>query len=161
MDLKINTEISRTNSFTFSNISSLNGSQSLVDQQVSRLVKFVQCQRNSIVRRELETLLPPIVCHLYIEMLKGREWRPAHDFLRKFSCLVGSVQEISQQKVNGSDSNLLVVPQTIHFLPQSSQTSSLQQNIVYNRITPGTSKHQAPHIISQLNLDEQKLLMFR
>jgi len=159
MDLKINTEISRTNSFTFSNISSLNGSQSLVDQQVSRLVKFVQCQRNSIVRRELETLLPPIVCHLYIEMLKGREWRPAHDFLRKFSCLVGNVQEISQQKVNGSDSNL-VVPQTIHFLPhQSSQTSSLQQNI-YNRITPSTSKHQAAHI-SQLNLDEQKLLMFR
>ncbi|XP_070494255.1 transcription initiation factor TFIID subunit 5 isoform X1 [Chironomus tepperi] len=161
MDLKINTEISRTNSFTFSNISSLNGSQSLVDQQVSRLVKFVQCQRNSTLRKELESLLPPIVCHLYIEMLKGREWRPAHDFLRKFSCLVGNVQEISQQKVNGSDPNLLVVPQTIHFLPQSSssQNSSLHQNI-YNRITPSTSKHQAPHI-NQLNLDEQKLLMFR
>lgn len=162
MDLKINKEISRTNSFTFSNISSLNGSQSLVDQQVSRLVKFVQCQKNSTLRRELESLLPPIVCHLYIEMLKGREWRPAHDFLRKYSCLVGHVQEISQQKVNGSDTNLLVVPQTIHFLPQSSSSSSAsqsQQNI-YKRITPSTSKHQAPHII-QLNLDEQKLLMFR
>lgn len=161
MDLKINKEISRTNSFTFSNISSLNGSQSLVDQQVSRLVKFVQCQKNSTLRRELESLLPPIVCHLYIEMLKGREWRPAHDFLRKFSCLVGHVQEISQQKVNGSDTNLLVVPQTIHFLPQSSSSSASQsQQNIYNRITPSTSKHQAPHI-SQLNLDEQKLLMFR
>lgn len=165
MDLKINTEISRTNSFIFSNISSLNGqSQSLVDQQVSRLIKFVQCQRNTTIRKELETLLPPIVCHLYIEMLKGREWRPAHDFLRKYACLVGNVQEVSQQKINGSDPNLLV-PLTISFLPHShsSHTSNLHQNI-YNRFMPSTSttslKHQLSHI-NQLNLDEQKLTMFK
>jgi transcription initiation factor TFIID subunit 5 len=72
MELKIKSEISRTNSFTFSNISSLNGSQALVDQQVSKLIKFIQCQRNFKVRSELEMLLPPIVCHLFIEMLKGK-----------------------------------------------------------------------------------------
>jgi hypothetical protein len=167
MDLKINSDISRTQSFTFSNISSLNGgSGSLVDQQISRLIKFVQCQRNSTVRRELELLLPPIVCHLYIEMLKGREWRPAHDFLRKYATLVGSVQEVSQSRVNGSDPALLA-PHPIHFLPQQQQhhsSSILQQNI-YNRFMPSTSatsKHHQPPNLSQLSgFDEAKLKMFR
>lgn len=157
MDLKINSEISRTNSFTISNISSLNGSQSLVDQQVSRLIKFVQSQRNFTVRKELELLLPPIICHLYIEMLKGKEWRPAHDFLRKYSSLVGAVQELSQQKINGSDPTLLATPHPIHFLPQ--HTTNLHHNI-YNRFMPSTSKHQ-PLQISQLNIEEQRLIMFR
>ncbi|KAG5673540.1 hypothetical protein PVAND_003580 [Polypedilum vanderplanki] len=164
MDLKINSEISRTNSFTFSNISSLNGSygsQSLVEQQISKLIKFVQCQRNSIVRKELELLLPPIVCHLYIEMLKGKEWKPANDFLRKYACLVGSVQEVSQQKNNGSDPSFLA-PHPIHFLPQS-HTSHLHQNI-YNRFIPSTSstsKHQSPCLNQLSSIDEQKLNMFR
>lgn len=165
MDIKINTEISRSNSFTFSNISSLNGSQSLVDQQVSRLVKFVQCQRNNTIRRELETLLPPIICHLYMEMLKGREWRPAHEFLRKYACLVGSVQEMSQQKINGSDPNLLV-PHSIHFHPHHQSATNLHQNI-YSRFMPSTSstgasaKHTTLHLSQLSSLDDQKLIMFR
>lgn len=166
MDLKINSEISRTNSFTFSNISSLNGSQSqsLAEQQISKLIKFVQCQRNTTVRKELELLLPPIVCHLYVEMLKGKEWRPAHDFLRKYACLVGAIQEVSQQKVNGSDPSLLA-PHPIHFLPPQ-HTSNLHQNI-YNRFMPSSTtaslklKHQPPNLSQLGGVDEQKLKMFR
>lgn len=156
MDLKITNEISRTNSFTFSNISSLNGSQSPVDQQVSKLVKFIQCQKNTIVRKELETLLPPLVCHLFIEMLKGKDWRPAHEFLRKYSSLVGVIQEIPPQKINGTDPNA-IMPHQIHFLQQHT-TSNFHQNSCQR--LPSTSKHQ-PLQLTQLNADEQKLCVFK
>lgn len=152
MDLKIRNEISRTNSFTFSNISSLNGSQSPVDQQVTKLVKFIQCQKNSIVRRELDTLLPPLICHLFIEMLKGKEWRPAHDFLRKFSSLCGPIQEIPPQKINGTDPNTMA-PQQINFLHT---TASLHQNSLYQRL-PGSSAPQ----LSPLSVNEPNLCAFR
>lgn len=147
-------QISRSNSFKFSNISSLNGSQSqcLVDQQVSRLIKFIQCQRSAIVRKELEVLLPPIVCHLFIEMLKGKEWRPAHDFLRKYSCLVGSIAEVSQIRTNGSDP-ALIMPQPIQFLSTLSQTSLPNSNSFHR-----ASKQPQ---LTQLPLDESKLSMFR
>jgi WD40 associated region in TFIID subunit, NTD2 domain len=139
MDLKIRNEISRSNSFTFSNISSLNGGASPVDQQLSKLVKFVQCQRHEIVRKELETLLPPLVCHLFIEMLKGKDWRPAHDFLRKHSSLVGNVQDMPPQKINGTDPSA-ITPQQIHFLH-------------HHNFHQSSSK--------QLNVEEQKLCVFR
>lgn len=148
MDLKIKNGISRTNSFTFSNISSLSGNQSPVDQQVSKLVKFVQSQKNVTVRRELETLLPPLVCHLFIEMLKSKDWRPAHEFLRKFSPLVGATQEIPPQKINGTDPNA-VMPQPVQFL----KTQNPSPRIL------GSLKHQPMSI--QLNIDEQKLIVFR
>lgn len=153
MDLKIMSQISRSHSFTFSNISSLNGSQSLVDQQVSRLIKFIQCQRSAVVRRELEALLPPIVCHLFIEMLKGKEWRPAHDFLRKYSCLVGSIVEVTQIRTNGSDPALMM-PQPIQFLSQPPQ-SSLTNSNSFHRMS------KQPPQLFQLPLDESKLSMFR
>lgn len=152
MDLKIRNEISRSNSFTFSNISSLNGGQSPVDPQVSNLVKFVQCQKNTTVRRELETLLPPLVCHLFIEMLKGKDWRPAHEFLRKYSSLIGAIQEIPPLKINGSDPNA-ITPHQIHFLHNNTPSS-------FHQRLPGTSKHQPPHL-TQLNIEEQKLCLFR
>lgn len=153
MDLKIRNEISRTNSFTFSNISSLNGSHGPVDQQVSKLVKFVQCQKNALVKKELETLLPPLVCHLFIEMLKGKDWRPAHEFLRKYSTLTGVVQEIPAQKINGSDPNA-IMPHQIHFL----QLNNFHQQ-PFQRL-PSTSRHQPP-LLTQLNIDESKLCLFR
>lgn len=157
MDLKIRNEISRSNSFTFSNISSLNGSQNLVEQQVSKLVKFVQCQKNTIVRNELEMLLPPLVCHLFIEMLKGKDWRPAHEFLRKYSLLVGAVQEIPPQKINGTDPNAMM-PHPIQFL-QHHTTSNFHPNS-FQRL-PSTSKHPPPPQLKALNIEEQKLRVFK
>lgn len=155
MDLKIRNEVSRSNSFTFSNISSLNGNQSPVDQQVSNLIKYVQCQKHTTVRNELETLLPPLVCHLFIEMLKGKDCRPAHEFLKKYSVLVGSVQEVPLQKINGTDPNS-INPQPIIFT-QHQSTQTFQQN--FHQKLPSTSKLQ-PHL-TQLNVDEQKLCFFR
>lgn len=155
MDLKIVSQISRSHSFTFSNISSLNGSQSqsLVDQQVSSLIKFIQCQRSAVIRKELEALLPPIICHLFIEMLKGKEWKPAHDFLRKYACLLGSVVDVAQMRTNGSDPALLM-PQPIQFLPSQSPSSLANSNNFHR-----SSKYQ-PQLV-QLPLEEPKQGMFR
>lgn len=151
MDLKIRNEISRGNSFTFSNISSLNGSQSPADQQFNKLLGCVQCQKNNTVRKELESILPPLLCHLFIEMLKGKDWRPAHEFLRKYSPLVGAIQEIPTQKSNGTDTNLM--PHQISFLPNQNASNLPQQ-------LPSSSRNQ-PNQLVQLNIDEQKLTVFR
>lgn len=149
MDLKIRNEITRTNSFSFSNISSLNGSQSPVDQQVNKIVKFIQCQKNLLVRKELQNLLPPLFCHLFIEMLKGKEWRPAHEFLRKYAYLLGHYQETPPQKINGTDPSSLM-PHQIHFVLQNSQNAQMK--------FASTSKQNQ---ISQLNIEEPKLNLFR
>ncbi|CAO1443308.1 unnamed protein product [Diamesa serratosioi] len=106
MDLKIKNEISRTNSFSYSNISSLNSNTSPVDQQFTKLMAFVQQEKRPVVHQELEKLLPPLLCHLYIEMLKGKDWKPAHDFLRKYSVLLGPIDAKSQQKFNGNDTQI-------------------------------------------------------
>lgn len=155
MDLKIRNEIQRTNSFSFSNISSLNGSQSPVDQQVNKLVKFIQCQKNLLVRKELQNLLPPLICHLFIEMLKGKEWRPAHEFLRKYAVLLGQFQETPPPRVNGTDPSSLA-PHQIHFLSHPNNASA--QNS-YSVKFASTSKQQ--NQITQLNIDEAKLSLFR
>lgn len=152
MDLKIRNEITRTNSFSFSNISSLNGSQSPVDQQVNKIVKFIQCQKNLLVRKELQNLLPPLICHLFIEMLKGKEWPPAHEFLRKYATLLGQYQEAPPQKVNGTDPSSLM-PHQIHFLTQNNSCNQNHQKFA------STSKQQ--NQIVQLSIDEQKLNLFR
>lgn len=112
MDLKIKNEISRTNSFSYSNISSLNSNTSPVDQQFTKLMAFVQQEKRPVVHQELEKLLPPLLCHLYIEMLKGKDWKPAHDFLRKYSVLLGPIDAKTQQKFNGNDT---VIPSPIVF----------------------------------------------
>ena len=140
MDLKVKNDLSRTNCFTFSNISSLSGNQSVVDSQVKKLLRFIQSQKNPTVRSELETLLPPLICHLFIEMLKSKDWRPAHEFLRKYSQVIGPIQEIPPPRTNGTaDSNSMMPP--IQF--QKSQPPRLNGSPVLQ------------------SLDEQTLNLFR
>jgi hypothetical protein len=100
----------------------------------------------------MELLLPPIVCHLFIEMLKGKEWKPAHDFLRKYSCLVGSVAEVPQTRTNGTDPASLM-PQPIQFL-------AIQSNSLANSTNLHRASKQQPQL-TQLPLDDTKLAMFR
>lgn len=68
-----------------------------------RFVQFVQNQEESI-KNELSNLFGPIICHIYIELLKGREWKPAYDFLRKHAYLVAPIENLSAplpSKING------------------------------------------------------------
>lgn len=60
------------------------------------------------IKSELQSLLWPLLCHIYIEMVKGRDARPAHDFLRKYAHLIGSIEHLSLpvvNKLNGSPGN--------------------------------------------------------
>lgn len=74
----------------------------------SRFLAFVQSQNVPAVRDELKLLLNPLMCHLYIELLKGRHSQPAHEFLKKFAHIVGTVDSLaaplgaSAHKLNGS-----------------------------------------------------------
>ncbi|XP_055527599.1 uncharacterized protein LOC129720183 [Wyeomyia smithii] len=111
MNTAIKNEISKANSFLFSNIFCLNNNPAQVDQHFVKLCNFIKCQPEQ-VRYELSELVHPLLCHLYIEMLKGRDWRPAIEFLRKHAPLLGRIEPssaptgnsplIMNQKINGT-----------------------------------------------------------
>lgn len=72
-----------------------------------RFVKFVQSQSVPAIKTELQILLWPLLCHIYVEMVKGRESRPASDFLRKYAYLIGPIENLHSpvvNKVNGTAS---------------------------------------------------------
>lgn len=74
---------------------------------ISRFVKFVQSQNVPAIKTELQILLWPLLCHIYVEMVKGRESRPASDFLRKYAYLIGPIENLNSpvvSKVNGTAS---------------------------------------------------------
>ncbi|XP_040167954.1 uncharacterized protein LOC120902923 [Anopheles arabiensis] len=112
MNTAIKNDTSMVNSFLYSNIC-LNTNLTQVDQHFAKFAKFVRNQPDPI-RSELNEIIPPLLCHLYIEMLKGRDWRPAAEFLRKHAPLVGKVEPsagppgssplllLNQQKINGT-----------------------------------------------------------
>ncbi|XP_058461685.1 uncharacterized protein LOC131436785 [Malaya genurostris] len=111
MNTAIKNEMSKANSFLFSNIFCLNNNPAQVDQHFAKLCNFIKCQPEP-VQQELSELINPLLCHLYIEMLKGRDWRPAIEFLRKYASLVGRIEPssappsssplIMNQKINGT-----------------------------------------------------------
>lgn len=84
----------------------------------SSLSEFINGQRVS-VRKELQCLLPPLLCHLYVEMLKGREWKNAIDFLKKHASIVGVIEPPIDPpvptKMNGTIDDPLVQPNPIVF----------------------------------------------
>lgn len=61
--------------------------------------------QNGLVLIELQAILSPLLCHLYIELLKGRDSQPAQDFIRKFAHIVGTIDNLtapSPHKINGT-----------------------------------------------------------
>lgn len=57
-------------------------------------------------KNELEVILRPLLCHLYIELLKGKDSSVALEFLKKFADgVIGPVESIANplpNKINGS-----------------------------------------------------------
>lgn len=51
------------------------------------------------IKHELQSFVCPLICHLFVELLKGKDPQPAHNFLRKFAHLVGPVQSVPTQPV--------------------------------------------------------------
>lgn len=74
----------------------------------------------------METLLPPLMCHLYVEMLKGQDWKVAIQFLRKHASIVGQIDNgNSFAKVNGTVDDSALHAMTISFVDESSDEKNL------------------------------------
>ncbi|XP_035894484.1 uncharacterized protein LOC118504295 [Anopheles stephensi] len=144
MNTAIKNDTSMVNSFLYSNIC-LNSNLAQVDQHFAKFAKFVRNQPEPI-RTELNEIIPPLLCHLYIEMLKGRDWRPAIEFLRKHAPLVGKVEPtaagpagtsplllLNQQKMNG----------IIDSLPLGADLSSVVMPSAAIVFSPGRSSDSA------------------
>lgn len=66
--------------------------------------------QNGLVKNELQAILSPLLCHLYIELLKGRDSQPAQDFIKKFAHIVGTIDNLtapSPHKINGTTATML------------------------------------------------------
>lgn len=58
------------------------------------------------IKTELQAIVNPLLCYLYIELLKGKDSQPAVDFLKKFAHLVGPIDSLTSNlanKVNGKN----------------------------------------------------------
>ncbi|XP_055322002.1 uncharacterized protein LOC129578004 [Sitodiplosis mosellana] len=109
-------DVAKVNSILYSNVLCLSNNQSTVELQFSKFHKFIQSQTVPAVKAELQTLLWPLLCHIYIEMIKGRDSRPAAEFLRKYAHLIGPVDNLYSpvvSEVNGQ--------------PHANQTQTEQQ----------------------------------
>lgn len=71
--------------------------------KICRFSQFIESQTES-VRSELKRFYAPLLSHLYLELIKGRETRAAVDFLRKYAHLVAPIETYEAPfatKVNG------------------------------------------------------------
>ncbi|XP_030573412.1 transcription initiation factor TFIID subunit 5 [Drosophila novamexicana] len=86
----LDTDLHGGNSFTYSNVQVITNNQHMVDQQFGRFSQFVELQPESL-RIEMKRFYAPMLCHLYLELLKARESKGAVEFLKKYAHLVAPV----------------------------------------------------------------------
>ncbi|XP_067629185.1 TAF5-like RNA polymerase II p300/CBP-associated factor-associated factor 65 kDa subunit 5L [Eurosta solidaginis] len=91
------------NSFAYSNVLCITNNHHIVDQQFGRFSQFVESQ-NDFIRLELRRFYAPMMCHLYIELLKAREQKAALELLKKYAQLIAPVETYDAPlptKING------------------------------------------------------------
>ncbi|XP_013100977.2 TAF5-like RNA polymerase II p300/CBP-associated factor-associated factor 65 kDa subunit 5L [Stomoxys calcitrans] len=99
----IDSDLHGGNSFVYSNVLCLTNNYNMVDQQFAKFSQFIESQPEDM-RMELKRFYAPLLCHLYVELIKGRETKAAVDFLRKYSHLVAAVDTYEAPfptKING------------------------------------------------------------
>lgn len=116
-----------------------------------RFLDFVRTQPSDI-KHELQSFVCPLICHLFVELLKGKDPLPAHNFLRKFAHLVGPVQSspphqqyplqqphtngngTSAKPINGSNASAATAtPHTfrpITYLPEPENAGTVQKHFM-------------------------------
>ncbi|KAL9892304.1 will decrease acetylation isoform 1-T2 [Glossina fuscipes fuscipes] len=91
------------NSFLYSNVLCLTNNYHMVDQQFGRFSQFVESQPDEL-NAELKRFYAPMLCHLYLELIKSRESKGAVDLMRKYAHLVAPVETYEAPfatKING------------------------------------------------------------
>ncbi|XP_054726653.1 TAF5-like RNA polymerase II p300/CBP-associated factor-associated factor 65 kDa subunit 5L [Anastrepha obliqua] len=121
------------NNFAYSNVLCITNNHHIVDQQFGRFSQFVEAQ-SDFIRLELRRFYAPMLCHLYLELMKAREQKAAVELLKKYAQLVSPVETYDAPlptKINGcsvsndthADQANATTPHTsIRFVSPSSET---------------------------------------
>ncbi|XP_055845280.1 TAF5-like RNA polymerase II p300/CBP-associated factor-associated factor 65 kDa subunit 5L [Episyrphus balteatus] len=93
------------NFFLFSNVTCNSTNYKFINDQFKKFADFVELQKLEI-KIQLRRFYGPIICHLYLEILKGRESSQAMDFLRNNVHHIPSDNDsIGRVKTNSENDN--------------------------------------------------------
>ncbi|XP_035440971.1 TAF5-like RNA polymerase II p300/CBP-associated factor-associated factor 65 kDa subunit 5L [Spodoptera frugiperda] len=115
-------EASRANSILFSCINNDSGQY---DSQYTRLVNFIKEIKQEKVKNELLGLLCPLLCHLYLEMLRGGHGGPAQMFLKRHSATLPQKDLSYHQPIDGNLPSALYRPNSLEQLFNSLQNGTI------------------------------------
>ncbi|XP_045496473.1 TAF5-like RNA polymerase II p300/CBP-associated factor-associated factor 65 kDa subunit 5L [Colias croceus] len=115
-------ESSRANSILFSCI---NNDPGQYDTQYTRLFNFIKDLKLEKVKNELLGLLTPLLCHLYLEMLRGGHGGPAQMFLKRHSVSLPQKDLSYHQPIDGNLPSALYRPNSLEQLFNSLQNGTI------------------------------------
>ncbi|XP_037950897.1 TAF5-like RNA polymerase II p300/CBP-associated factor-associated factor 65 kDa subunit 5L [Teleopsis dalmanni] len=99
-------DLSSSDSYTFSNVLCITNNYQMAEQQFGRFSQFVEAEKDEH-KLELRRFYGPLICHLYIELIKARESNAAADFLKKYANLIAPVEQ-SDTVLNNINSSVPV-----------------------------------------------------
>ncbi|XP_030027186.1 TAF5-like RNA polymerase II p300/CBP-associated factor-associated factor 65 kDa subunit 5L isoform X2 [Manduca sexta] len=115
-------EASRANSILFSCINNDSGQY---DVQYTRLVNFIKDIKIEKVKNELLGLLSPLLCHMYLEMLRGGHGGAAQMFLKRHSATLPQKDLSYHQPIDGNLPSALYRPNSLEQLFNSLQNGTI------------------------------------
>ncbi|KAI5646947.1 WD domain, g-beta repeat domain-containing protein [Phthorimaea operculella] len=115
-------EASRANSILFSCI---NNDPGQYDVQYTRLVNYIKDIKTEKVKNELLGLLSPLLCHLYLEMLRGGHGGAAQMFLKRHSATLPQKDLSYHQPIDGNLPSALYRPNSLEQLFNSLQNGTI------------------------------------
>ncbi|CAG9579816.1 unnamed protein product [Danaus chrysippus] len=115
-------EASRANSIMFSLINNDPGNY---DAQYTKLVNFIKEINIEKVKNELLGLLTPLLCHLYLEMLRGGHGGAAQMFLKRHSATLPQKELSYHQPIDGNLPSALYRPNSLEQLFNSLQNGTI------------------------------------
>ncbi|XP_068625841.1 TAF5-like RNA polymerase II p300/CBP-associated factor-associated factor 65 kDa subunit 5L [Battus philenor] len=118
----VNCEASRANSILFSCI---NNDPGQYDVQYTRLFNYIKEIQIETVKNELLALLTPLLCHLYLEMLRGGHGGAAQMFLKRHSATLPQKDLSYHQPIDGNLPSALYRPNSLEQLFNSLQNGTI------------------------------------
>lgn len=106
-------DTSKTNSILFSCI---NNDPTQYDVQYNKLYNFIKDFKIESVKNELMAILSPLLCHLYLEMLRGGHSNAAQTFLKKYSICLPQKDMPYHQPLDGNLPSALYRPNSLEQL---------------------------------------------
>ncbi|XP_013173909.1 PREDICTED: TAF5-like RNA polymerase II p300/CBP-associated factor-associated factor 65 kDa subunit 5L isoform X2 [Papilio xuthus] len=115
-------ESSRANSILFSCI---NNDSAQYDVQYTKLFNYIKEIKIETVKNELLSLLAPLLCHLYLEMLRGGHGGAAQMFLKRHIATLPQKDLSYHQPIDGNLPSALYRPNSLEQLFNSLQNGTI------------------------------------